>query len=160
MIKVNRSLKYFIIIFVAFTSTQKIIAQTIIERDPEINEMVSEVSPDSLRAYVHQLVSFNTRSTLSTQTDKTKGIGAARNWVLSKFKNDALQSGGRITAYIDTTILPAGSERINRNIVLGNVIAILKGTDTNDKRIFLMSGHLDSRRIRCNGFNKFCARCK
>jgi len=49
---------------------------------PEIEKMVSEVSPDSLKSYINTLVvAFGARSTLSTQSDKTKGIGAARNWV-------------------------------------------------------------------------------
>lgn len=61
------------------------LAQTTINRDPEIEQMVQEISADSLQSYIHTLVSFGTRSTLSTQTDKSGGIGAARNWVLSKF---------------------------------------------------------------------------
>src|SRR5690242_17429495 len=124
----------------------KVNAQKIIQRDEEISNIISQVSKDSLRSYVHQLVNFNTRSTLSSVTDKTKGIGAARNWVLNKFKLYAQQSNGRMTAYIDTITLQTDGKRLNRNILLGNVVAVLKGTDTADKRIFLMSGHLDSRR--------------
>lgn len=133
----------FILFNIFFNSVH---AQTIIRRDAEIENILNNVSKDSLQSYIHQLVNFNTRSTLSSQTDKTKGIGAARNWVLNKFKTYAQQSNGRMTAYIDTTTLYADGKRLNRNILLGNVIAVLKGTDTADKRIFLMSGHLDSRR--------------
>lgn len=144
----NRIYKLSVILLsIQFTSINVIHAQTIILRDTSISNMVNEVSADSLRSYVHTLVSFNTRSTLSDQTNRTKGIGAARNWVLSKFQTDALQSNKRLTAYIDTITLPADSNRINRNIVLGNVVAVLKGSDTIDKRIFLMSAHLDSRRL-------------
>jgi hypothetical protein len=91
-------------------------------------------------------VAFGTRSTISTQTDPQKGIGAARRWVLSRFNEFAKQSGGRLTAMIDTTTLPADGKRIDAPLVLGNVVATLKGTDPNDDRIFLISGHLDSRR--------------
>jgi hypothetical protein len=35
---------------------------------------------------------------------------------------------------------------VNRDITLGNVVATLKGTDVNDNRIFLISGHLDNMR--------------
>ncbi|HMI77825.1 MAG TPA: hypothetical protein VK484_03485, partial [Ferruginibacter sp.] len=59
-------------------------AQTTIQKDPEIEKMVKEVSPDSLKSYITTLVSFGTRNTLSTQTDPKRGIGAARNWVLAK----------------------------------------------------------------------------
>ena len=49
-------------------------AQTIIQRDAEIEAMVKEISPDSLRSYINKLVSFGTRNTLSSTTDKKRGI--------------------------------------------------------------------------------------
>ena len=120
--------------------------QTIIQKDPAIEKMVKEVSADSLQSYIKSLVAFGTRSTISTQTDPRRGIGAARLWVLGKFNEFAKQSGGRLTAMIDTTTLPADGKRIDAPLVLGNVVATLKGTDPNDNRIFLISGHMDSRR--------------
>ncbi len=129
--------------FVALTTTTH--AQTIIQRDPEIEKMVKEVNADSLKAYIYKLVSFGTRNTLSTQSDPNRGIGAARNWVLQKFNEFAKKSNGRLTAYIDTTTLQKGG-RVDTTILLGNVMAILKGTDTADKRIFVISGHLDNMR--------------
>jgi len=133
-------------LIIVLFSANRILAQTIINRDPEIEQMVSEVSADSLKSYINTLVAFGTRSTLSTQSDKTKGIGAARNWVLKKFNEFAKKSNGRLTAVIDTITLPADSKRIDKPVLLGNVMATLKGTDPNDKRIFIISGHLDSRR--------------
>jgi len=121
-------------------------AQTIIQRDPEIAEMVSDVSPDSLQSYTNTLVAFGTRNTLSTQTDAKRGIGAARNWVLKKFNEFAKGSNGRLSAMIDTTTIQANGKRVDKPVVLGNVVATLKGTDPNDSRIFIISGHLDSRR--------------
>lgn len=122
-------------------------AQTIVQRDAEIEKMVKEVSADSLKAYIYKLVSFGTRNTLSTQTDPNRGIGAARNWVLQKFNEFARKSNGRLTAFIDTTTLqPIQGGRVDSTILLGNVMAILKGTDTADKRIFVISGHLDNMR--------------
>lgn len=50
-----------------------------------------------------------------------------------------------MTAYVDTTTLQPDGRRINQQVNLGNAMAVLKGTDPNDKRIFLISGHLDSR---------------
>ncbi len=129
--------------FVALTTTTQ--AQTIIQRDPEIEKMVKEVNADSLKSYIYKLVSFGTRNTLSTQSDPNRGIGAARNWVLQKFNEFAKKSNGRLTAYIDTTTLQKGG-RVDTTILLGNVMAILKGTDTADKRIFVISGHLDNMR--------------
>ncbi|PWU04851.1 MAG: peptidase M28 [Bacteroidetes bacterium] len=120
-------------------------AQVIIQKDPEIEKMASEVSKDSLQSYIKTLVGFGTRNTLSTIDDKKKGIGAAREWVVSKFKQFALSSEGRMTSEVDTTTISADGKRVDAPVNLGNVMAILKGTDPNDNRIFLISGHLDSR---------------
>ena len=121
-------------------------AQTTIRRDPEIEKMVKEVSPDSLRSYIKSMVSFGTRNTLSTQSNPKRGIGAARNWVLGKFNEFAKQSNGRLSAFIDTTTLQPDKRRIDTVTLLGNVVATLKGTDPNDNRIFIISGHLDNMR--------------
>ena len=121
-------------------------SQSIINRDAEIASMVKEVSADSLQSYIKSMVAYGTRHTLSTQTDANKGIGAARNWVLSKFNEFAKTSNGRLTAFIDTITYKVDGKRVDKDIILGNVFATLKGTDVNDKRIFLISGHLDSRR--------------
>ena len=139
-------MKKLILLISACLFFQIIFSQTIIKKDTEIEKMVSEVSKDSLRSYIMKLVSFGTRNTLSTQTNPSRGIGAAREWVLSRFNEFAKHSTGRLTAFIDTTIQKKDGRRVNRDIVLGNVMATLKGTDPNDDRIFIISGHLDNMR--------------
>ena len=139
----KKSLAFVLLIITTYTARAQ--APVLVQRDPEISRMVQEVSSDSLKAYIDAMVSFDTRSTLSTTKDPKKGIGAARDWVVSKFKEFAKQSGGRMTAFVDTTIYQPDSKRVDVPISLGNAMAILKGTDPNDKRIFLVSGHLDSR---------------
>ena len=121
-------------------------SQTTIDRDPEIAGMVKEVNADSLQSYIKTMVFFGTRSTVSSTSDGSRGIGAARNWVLMKFREFAAVSGGRMTAVLDTTTYPADGRRVKSDISLGNVVATLKGTDATDNRIFIVSGHLDSRR--------------
>jgi hypothetical protein len=135
-------------IAVCLTATQSILlfCQTTAKKDPQIEKMVKEVSVDSLRSYITTLVNFGTRNTLSTQTNPTRGIGAARNWVLACFNEFARQSGGRLTAFIDTTTYKKDGRRVDRDILIGNVIATLKGTDPLDNRIFIISGHLDNMR--------------
>ncbi len=130
-------------VFVLFNTT--IFAQVIVQRDPVIEQMVKEISSDSLRSYILNMVTYGTRSTISTQNNKKKGIGAARNYVLSKFNEFAKQSAGRLTAMIDTTTIATDGKRVDVPTLLGNVMATLKGTDPADKRIFVISGHLDSR---------------
>ncbi|MFN1218909.1 M28 family metallopeptidase [Chryseobacterium kwangjuense] len=114
-------------------------------KDNEIKKYVSEVSSDSLKSYVAKLVSFNTRHTLSSVDDPKQGIGAARDWVLRKFKEYAKNSGGRMEVYLQQEDIQPDGKRIDQVVNLGNPIAFLKGTDPNDKRIFLISAHLDSR---------------
>lgn len=119
--------------------------QTIVQRDPVIAGMVGQVNADSLKSYIQQLVDFGTRHTMSTVDDPKKGIGAARKWVVSRFNEWARQSGGRMTAFVDSTTLQPDGRRISEATNLGNALAILKGTDTADKRLFIISGHIDSR---------------
>lgn len=120
-------------------------AQQIVQRDPVIEDLVKQISADSLRAHVDGLVKFGTRHTMSTTTDPRRGIGAARRWVLGKFQEYAKQSGGRMTARLDLWTLKPDGRRVDRPQEIGNVIATLKGTDPADDRIFLVSGHIDSR---------------
>ena len=120
-------------------------AQTIVNRNPDIESMVKSVNKDSLKQYISTMVNFGTRSTLSDIKSKTRGIGAARNWVVAKFNQFAKQSDGKLTAFLDTTTFQPDGKRIDKATLLGNAVAILKGTDTNDKRVYVVSGHLDSR---------------
>lgn len=126
--------------------SKTIVAQTTIARDPAIEQMVKEISPDSLRSYIQTMVNFGTRNTLSTQTDKKRGIGAARIYVLNKMNEFAALSNGRLSATIDTTTLQPDKRRVDTTLLLGNVVATLKGTDPTDNRIFIISGHLDAMR--------------
>jgi len=121
-------------------------SQSIITKDPEIEKMVSEVNADSLKSYITRLVSFGTRNTLSTQKDPNRGIGAARIWVLNKFNEFSKQAGGKLSAFIDTTTLQPDGRRVDSVLLLGNVVARLKGSNPNDDRIFIISGHLDNMR--------------
>lgn len=133
-----------ILVFLFFYQTVQ--AQVIINKDVEIEKMVSEVNKDSLQSYIKNMVSFGTRNTLSTQTNPTRGIGAARNWVLQKFNSFIPNSNGRLSAFIDTTTIFPNGRRIDTATLLGNVMAVLKGTDTADKRVFIVTGHLDNMR--------------
>ncbi len=120
-------------------------AQTIVQRDPQIADLVAKISPDSLRAHIDGLVSFGTRHTMSPDVKPGQGIAAARRWVLGKFQHYARQSGGQLTARLDTWTLQPDGKRIDAATEMGNVLATLKGTDPTDDRIFVVQGHIDSR---------------
>ncbi len=119
-------------------------AQTTVRPDATIQQMNSEVSAQNIEAIVRKLVSFKTRHTLSDTTSKTTGIGAARNWIKAELERYAAASGGRMKVEFDTFTQPAGG-RIGKPTVLKNVLATLKGTDPTDTRVYLVSGHYDSR---------------
>ncbi len=126
-------------------SVLRIHAQTIIHKDPVIEKMVQEVSADSLKSYITALMQFNTRHTLSRLSENKEGIGAAQQWVLHKFRQFA-GDGKRLSSFIDTITYNPDGKRVDNSFVLGNVVAVLKGTDPQDHRVFMITGHLDSRR--------------
>ncbi len=125
---------------------QKGAAQTVIQkRDPEIAKMLQEVSADSIERIIRKLVSFHTRHSMSNTTDATKGIGAARRWIKAEFERYARSSGGRLKVEFDPFTVEPDGRRITRTVTMKNVLAILQGTDPNDDRVFIVSGHYDSR---------------
>lgn len=132
------------LLFLLFCSAT-LSAQQIVNNDPEISGYVSQVNSDSLKSHIQKLVSFGTRHTMSSTTDKKQGIGAAREWVLSKFRTYAKNSDGRMEVFLQAQDIQPDGRRINKITNLGNSVARLRGTDPNDKRIFIISGHMDSR---------------
>jgi Zn-dependent M28 family amino/carboxypeptidase len=136
-------MKYlYIVILAIFTSAT--FAQTTIRQDAAIKQMVDDVSAKNIEAIIRKLVTFKTRHTMSDTTSKTEGIGAARNWIKSEMEKYAAASNGRMKVEFDTFTQPAGG-RYDKPTVLKNVLAILKGTDPTDTRVYLVSGHYDSR---------------
>jgi hypothetical protein len=140
-----KQLKFLIPLFFALPAT----AQTIIKQDAVIKQMVDEVSSKNIEATIRKLVSFKTRHTLSDTISKTEGVGAARNWIKAEMESYAKTSNGRMTVQFDTFTSPKGNKGMK------NVLAILKGTDPNDNRVYLVSGHYDSRRTDINSVNEF-----
>ena len=139
-------MKKSLFLVVSILAIQSSFAQVIVKRDAEIEAMVKEVSADSIKSNIYNLVGFGTRNTLSTQGNNSNGIGAARQWILNKFNAFGLSAGGRLTSVIDTITYTPDGKRVNRPIILGNVVATLKGTDPSDKRVFIITGHLDNMR--------------
>ncbi len=131
------------LILIGFLFSQSLFSQTI--SDPEIIKMISEIKAENLEITVKKLVSFGTRHTLSDSKNENRGIMAAQKWVKSEFDKYSLESGGRLTSKIDFFTLKADGRRITTDLEVANVMATLKGTDPNDNRVLVISGHLDSR---------------
>lgn len=114
--------------------------------DKQIAAMVKDVSSDSIRSYIASMVSFGTRHSLSDTSSATRGIGAARRWVASKFIDFRNRNNANMDVALDPyEISPASSQRIPYKVTMKNVVATLQGTDPSDNRVLLISGHLDSR---------------
>lgn len=115
--------------------------------DKQIASMVREVSADSIRHYIQTLANFGTRHSLSDTTDEAMGIGAARRWVAGKLGEFARRNGANLRIELDPfTVLPNPRiPRVPDPVTMKNVLGILRGEDPNDKRVIIVTGHLDSR---------------
>ncbi len=110
--------------------------------DPEIQKMLKEVSAKNIEATIRKLVSFGTRNTLSDQNSKERGIGAARDWILSEFRKISVDCGMCLDPQMQTFLQPRAG-RVPEPTNLSNVFAVLTGT-TDPSRIYVVSGHYDS----------------
>ena len=143
-------MKLFYILAFVLIINQTSAQTTIIKKDLTIKSMIDDVSEKNIEANVRKLVSFGTRHTLSDTLSKTIGIGAARIWIKSEFERYSKESGGRLIVSFDTFIQPADGRRVPKDAILKNVIAILPGTDTTNRSVFIVSGHYDSRASQAN----------
>jgi hypothetical protein len=133
----------------ASTPAGKTAARAKRERDPEITQIIKDVSPQRVQQTIEKLVSFGTRHTLSVNNSdastSTQGIVAARNWIKSEFERISSECNGCLEVKTDT-FLEQPKNRIPSATEIQNVYAILKGTDpAQAKRIYLVTGHYDSR---------------
>jgi acetylornithine deacetylase/succinyl-diaminopimelate desuccinylase-like protein len=117
--------------------------------DPQIAAALQQISAQRIRANIEKLVSFGTRSTLSTQDEASiaagRGIGAAREWIKTEFEHYSKDCGGCLEVKTDS-FAEQPMERVPRATEITNVYAVLKGTDAaNAQRIVLVTGHYDSR---------------
>ncbi|KQV78554.1 aminopeptidase [Massilia sp. Root351] len=116
-----------------------------VRRQPGIDQIVRDISPQRIEALVRKLVSFQTRHTMSETGSDTVGIGAARRWIKREFERCNAQNGGRLQVAFDSHVAPV-SRRISRPTEIVNVVATLPGTqDASKERIYVVSGHYDSR---------------
>ncbi|HEY5329779.1 MAG TPA: M20/M25/M40 family metallo-hydrolase [Acidobacteriaceae bacterium] len=122
--------------------------------DPQIAAAIRTISPARVKEDIAKLVSFGTRSTLSsmdTDLPPGHGINAAADWIESEFKAISEGCGGCLEVKRDEFTenpAPAGerSNRFARPTKLTNVYAIMHGTSTDKNAPWvLVTGHMDSR---------------
>ncbi len=111
--------------------------------DAKIEEIIKTISPDSLRSDDYTLAGFGTRHTMSDTSSNTRGIGAARRWILSKFQALARRDP-HFRVFEDRFVL-SNVPLIPKPTVLVNVYGILWGSEGINGRYVVISGHYDSR---------------
>jgi Peptidase family M28 len=111
-------------------------AQQAGDLDPRIVKLVASVSEERLEAILKKLEGFETRNTLSSTDAPTRGVGAAREWILQEMRSYS----PKLQVSFDTHQV-AKQGRILREVELRNVMAVLPGRSP--RRIYV-SGHYDT----------------
>lgn len=111
----------------------------------DLQAMIAQVDPKRVEKIVTTLANFGTRHTLSNQTNPTRGIGAARDWIYKEMQALAKPSNGTMNVYLNSYIQGVDG-RISFPVNISNVVAEIKGT-TDPNRVHVVTGHYDSRRI-------------
>lgn len=115
-------------------------ANPLSNHDSIIQGINSRVNPDSLKSYLFSLRTFGNRNSGSDTVSASNGIGAARRWVYAKFQQFSAENDNRlIPSYLQWTQTICGITQHK------NIFAVLPGTDTTDKSVMIIEGHIDSR---------------
>ena len=109
---------------------------------PALQTLASAPSEAELRTTITKLVSFGTRHTMSDTTSKTRGIGAARQWVKSRFESISHDCRGCIEVVTPSQTFTG--KRLPTPTEVMDVVAIKRGKG-DPNRVIVMTGHLDSR---------------
>ncbi|MFG0256640.1 MAG: M20/M25/M40 family metallo-hydrolase [Phycisphaerales bacterium JB043] len=136
------------VILPACATTRSVYRQQVASSPPPVVDlMLSQVSADAIQANVDALASYGTRHTLSETGSDSRGIGAARRWILAQFEEYAAEYGHeRLTSNLDFHTIEADGRRITREVDLANVVAVLPGSMPEAAhRHYYIIGHYDSR---------------
>ncbi|MDQ6648330.1 MAG: M28 family metallopeptidase [Pseudomonadota bacterium] len=114
---------------------------------PELQALADAPSQDQLRSTITKLVGFGTRHTRSDTKSDTRGIGAARRWVKSRFEAISKDCGGCLEIVTPSEMV--SGERAPAPTEIMDIVAIKRGSDDPAPhkigRVIAMTGHLDSR---------------
>jgi hypothetical protein len=111
----------------------------------EIEQILANISTDSIESNIRTLAGFHTRHTMSDTSSDSIGIGAARRWIYDKFQHYSQTSGNRLQVSYDRYI-ETENQRISEPTEVVNIVGLLPGTQLESKeRMYVVSGHYDSR---------------
>ena len=113
--------------------------------DFQLYDIIHQISSDRIRKDVITLANFGTRNTFSDTISNTKGIGAATRWIKHSFDSISTQCKGGFEVFYQNNLIRKGvNNRIPRDVLVKNVIAIQRGTLHPDNYV-IVSGDIDSR---------------
>src|SRR5262245_22134445 len=85
--------------------------------DPQIVRLVGSISEERLGTILRKLESFETRNSLSSTDSPTRGIGAAREWILKEMQSYSPKLQVSFDSY---EVLKQG--RFTRDVEIRNVV--------------------------------------
>lgn len=104
--------------------------------------IAASVDPAAERATLETLVGFGTRHTASATGSASRGIGAARQWVQSRFAAIAAACGACLTVETPSTMVSGKALPVPTEII--DVLGIQPGSPDSN-RVVIISAHIDSR---------------
>lgn len=107
--------------------------------NPDLRNLLDQVSNQNLIGYVQTLQGFNTRNTYSVTDQEGVGIGAARRWIFNEFIR---VGNGRLLVEVDEFPVNQGGVVYNQQ----NIIATLQGTGAHPG-VIVIAAHYDSRSV-------------
>ncbi len=110
--------------------------------NPQVSKVVSSINEERIVEVLKKLEAFGTRNLLSSQTDPVRGIGAARQWIYSQFRDYSPRLEVAYDQYRLKKITEPNS-RVPRDVDLYNVVAVLPGKVHPEQRV-IISGHYDT----------------
>ena len=113
-----------------------------LKRDPALAAAIADISAAQIRATDSALVAFGTRHTMSDTLSNTRGIGAARRYLLAKLRGYSQTCGGCLRVEYDPAMMQMRGHPDRPTVNIVNVLAWLPGRDTN--RVVVMGGNYDS----------------
>src|SRR5215469_8347312 len=122
----------FLLVLIAGQTRPAQAADTQTPPHPLLQEIAAQVRPAELQATIGKLVGFGTRHTLSDTHSRTRGIGAAREWVKGRFAEISHRCGGCLELEAPAQLFTG--ERLPAPTEIVDVLAVQHGT-TDPQRV-------------------------